>query len=139
MPFPIRCFSCGKVINHLWTKYEELIKTKHARVVLDLLKVPKSCCRRMFISHVDIDDILLMYNRPIEERITAHEKLREIKPISKKKGVYNADEINYEEATTPKKKKVKFTGISHHKKTKVKEFDPNANEYEDSDPDDVAR
>ena len=59
MLLPVRCFSCGKVIAHLWDRYVERTEAgEDAGDVLTDLKVELYCCRRMFVSHVDlIDDI----------------------------------------------------------------------------------
>ncbi len=80
MIIPIRCFTCGKVVAHLWEPYIEKVqkialetrdienmdqkyrfvnvdslreKTKEGKV-LDELGVKKYCCRRMMLCNVDI-------------------------------------------------------------------------------------
>lgn len=60
MIIPIRCFSCGKVIGHLYKEFEEAVKKKQDPAkVLDELGIERYCCRRMIISHADlIDDVL---------------------------------------------------------------------------------
>ncbi len=59
MLIPVRCFSCGKVIAHLWDQYDERTKAgDDPGVVLTDLGVERYCCRRMFVSHVDLlDDV----------------------------------------------------------------------------------
>jgi len=53
--FPIRCFSCGAVIGHLYEKYLELLKAgKSPKEALDELGVERYCCRRMFITHKSV-------------------------------------------------------------------------------------
>lgn len=50
--FPIRCFSCGAVIGHLYAKYIEIVRSgKSPKEALDLLGIHRYCCRRMFITH----------------------------------------------------------------------------------------
>ncbi len=61
MEFPVRCFTCGSVIGDLYEDYKSKTKEKGADIVLDELGVDRYCCRRMFISHVDIVDNLLKY------------------------------------------------------------------------------
>ncbi|MBU1166203.1 DNA-directed RNA polymerase subunit N [Candidatus Micrarchaeota archaeon] len=62
MEFPVRCFTCGSVIGHLHDEYKEGIKNgKGPEAVLDELGVPRYCCRRMFIGHVDITENILKY------------------------------------------------------------------------------
>jgi DNA-directed RNA polymerase subunit N (RpoN/RPB10) len=63
MIIPVRCFTCNKTISHLWNEYESLIKSgNEPKKVLDLLKIERYCCRRMFLSNVDILDKLMMYS-----------------------------------------------------------------------------
>lgn len=61
--FPIACFSCGKVISHLYEKYLYLTVGvgKHGQDALDDLRVRKECCRGIFLAHVDKQDVFLMY------------------------------------------------------------------------------
>lgn len=61
MIFPIRCFTCGKVIGNMYNDYQNLIEKLTPLEALDRLNVSKYCCRRMFLSHVNIIDDLLMY------------------------------------------------------------------------------
>lgn len=80
MIIPIRCFTCNKVIAHLWEEYinqiqmayleknitndaknrfiniEELENKTIEGKVLDKLGLNKYCCRRMILSHVDLCD-----------------------------------------------------------------------------------
>lgn len=80
MIIPVQCFTCGKQISHLWETYLEklqkeyngsenlaksvvlksdtidLIKKESSieQKTLDELGLKRYCCRRMFITHVDI-------------------------------------------------------------------------------------
>jgi len=64
MEFPVRCFSCGAVIGHLHEDYDKLIKSgKSKKESLDELGIKKYCCRRMFISYVDIAGTVIKYER----------------------------------------------------------------------------
>ena len=79
MIIPIRCFTCNKVIAHLWEEYlnqiqmdyiendvsnrknrfvniEELEKKTVEGKTLDKMNISKYCCRRMFLAHVDLCD-----------------------------------------------------------------------------------
>jgi DNA-directed RNA polymerase subunit N len=58
---PIRCFSCGKVIAHVWEEYRERVKAESPGIVLDDLGIERYCCRRMLLSHVEIVDTLRRY------------------------------------------------------------------------------
>lgn len=63
MEFPVRCFTCGTVIGHLYDKYKEKQKDMTKEEALDDIGVHRYCCRRMFISHVEISDTAMKYPR----------------------------------------------------------------------------
>jgi len=63
LEFPVRCFTCGAVIGHLYEDYKKLTKEKSPDVALDELGVSRYCCRRMFVSHVNIIDTLVKYRK----------------------------------------------------------------------------
>jgi DNA-directed RNA polymerase I, II, and III subunit RPABC5 len=77
MIIPVRCFTCGKVIGNLWNKYNFLKKEKSVEEALDDLKLHKMCCRRMMITHVNLIDDLISYNK--------HKNTLEKKETDKKK------------------------------------------------------
>ena len=55
MKFPVRCFTCGKIIGKDWDKFlDEVEKGKNPEKVLDQLGYHRYCCRRMFLSHVEL-------------------------------------------------------------------------------------
>lgn len=80
MIIPIRCFTCNKVIAHLWEEYQNRLQasfieedipnnTKKRFVdintienktiegkILDDLGIKRYCCRRMMLSHIDLTD-----------------------------------------------------------------------------------
>lgn len=61
MGFPIRCFTCGKVIAHLYEEYETRSAEEDPYLVLDEMKIGRPCCRRMFTTHVDIERFAIEY------------------------------------------------------------------------------
>jgi len=63
MIVPVRCFSCGQVVADKYDEYLRLIKEekKTEAQALDQLGVKKYCCRRMFLSHVEIIDEIMQY------------------------------------------------------------------------------
>lgn len=61
MLIPVRCFTCGKVIASKWAQYQEEKKTRSEKDVLDSLGMRRYCCRRMFLSQVDLIDKLLLF------------------------------------------------------------------------------
>lgn len=63
MLIPIRCFTCGKPIAQLWNKYQDLLKKgTEIPYALDQVGLKRRCCRRMFVSQVDIIDTILPYH-----------------------------------------------------------------------------
>ncbi|CDR97173.1 RNA polymerases N / 8 kDa subunit family protein, putative [Babesia bigemina] len=63
MIVPIRCFTCGKVIGHLWERWLEMLKQNVSEGdALDRLDLTRYCCRRMILTHVDLIEKLLVYN-----------------------------------------------------------------------------
>jgi DNA-directed RNA polymerase subunit N len=61
LEFPVRCFTCGAVVGDLYEEYKKLAKEKGAAQALDSLGVERYCCRRMFISHVEMMDVISKY------------------------------------------------------------------------------
>lgn len=57
MIIPIRCFSCGKPVGHLYEEYKErLEKEENPKKVLDALGLERYCCRGLFLGHIDLID-----------------------------------------------------------------------------------
>lgn len=57
MIVPVRCFSCGKVIGHLWEDFKKRTAAgEEATKVMDSLGLKRYCCRQMFLGHVDLID-----------------------------------------------------------------------------------
>lgn len=64
MLIPVRCFSCGKVIGHLWEEYAKRIKKgERPGRILDDLGLERYCCRRMMLSHEDYTDEIIKYKK----------------------------------------------------------------------------
>lgn len=80
MIIPVRCFSCNKLIGDKYVIYQELnnkinpennvvtidsnlinsgeIGTSEQGKILDDLNIKRYCCRRMFLTQVDIVDVI---------------------------------------------------------------------------------
>ena len=65
MIIPVRCYSCGKPIGHLWEEF--LAKTenrkKNIKQTLDELGLERYCCRAMFLGQVDLLDEVAEYKK----------------------------------------------------------------------------
>ena len=63
MIIPIRCFTCGKVIGHLYEEYTRRIQAgEEPDKVLDSVGLNRYCCRRMFLTHVETIDEIMPYS-----------------------------------------------------------------------------
>ncbi len=65
MIIPVRCFSCGKPIGHLWDEYVERVKKNEEdrKKILDDLGLQRYCCRAMFLGHVDLIDLAAPFKK----------------------------------------------------------------------------
>lgn len=64
MIIPVRCWSCGKPIGHLWEGYKERVgKGENKKEVLDDLGLERYCCRAMFLGHVDLIDTIAKFKK----------------------------------------------------------------------------
>ncbi len=55
MIIPIRCFSCGKPVGHLWEEYNKRVdEGEEPKKVLNDLKLDRYCCRALFLGHIDL-------------------------------------------------------------------------------------
>ena len=64
MIIPIRCFSCGKPIAHLYEQYKERVaKGEERKKVMDELGMKRYCCRSMFLGHVDLIDTSAQFKK----------------------------------------------------------------------------
>lgn len=64
MIIPIRCFSCGKPIAHLWEKFKERVsKGEDAGKVLDDLGLERYCCRAVFLGHADLLELISKFKK----------------------------------------------------------------------------
>jgi DNA-directed RNA polymerase subunit N len=54
--------TCGALIGDLFEEYQNKVKAGNKpAAVLDSLGIKRYCCRRMFLSHLDIVDELISY------------------------------------------------------------------------------
>lgn len=55
MIIPVRCFSCGKPIAHLWEEYKRRTQAgEEAGKVLTDLGLSRYCCRAALLGHADM-------------------------------------------------------------------------------------
>ena len=64
MIIPVRCFSCGKPIGHLWEEYKKRVEAgEEPKKVLDDLGLERYCCRSIFLGHVDLIDMAAKFKK----------------------------------------------------------------------------
>ncbi len=64
MIIPVRCFSCGKPIGHLWETYQQRVKAgEDAKKVMDELGLDRYCCRATLLGHVDLIDMAAQFKK----------------------------------------------------------------------------
>lgn len=64
MIIPIRCFSCGKPIAHLWKPFKEKVETgEEPGKALDELGVERYCCRAAFLGQTDILELVNKFKK----------------------------------------------------------------------------
>ena len=66
MSIPIRCFTCGKVIANKWEKY---LTYENKEIAFKDLNIERYCCKRMFLTNIDTEEILGRYTN-LPENIT---------------------------------------------------------------------
>ena len=63
MLVPVRCFSCNKVIGSHYEEFtERREKGEDPGEVMDDLGIERYCCRKIYVSHIDLIDELLPYD-----------------------------------------------------------------------------
>jgi len=64
MIIPVRCFSCGKPIGHLWELFRERVKNgEDPKEVLDELGLERYCCRSMFLGQTDLIELISQFKK----------------------------------------------------------------------------
>ena len=59
MIIPIRCFSCGKPVGHLWEEFKKRVaEGENQKKVLDDLGLERYCCRSVFLGQTDLINLI---------------------------------------------------------------------------------
>lgn len=75
--FPVRCYTCNAVLAHMHPEYmRSTHKAGGAKETLDRLGVTRMCCRRVFLSYVDLVTESLAHGYDDIELDTADTRLR---------------------------------------------------------------
>ncbi|MCH8945329.1 MAG: DNA-directed RNA polymerase subunit N [Nanoarchaeota archaeon] len=61
---PVRCFSCGKPIAHLWEEYKQKVaEGENSKKLLDKLGLDRYCCRAVFLGHTDLIELVSKFKK----------------------------------------------------------------------------
>jgi len=64
MIIPVRCFSCGRPIGHLWMEYKKRVaEGEKPKKVLDELGVERYCCRSVFLGQEDYIELISKFKK----------------------------------------------------------------------------
>ena len=64
MIIPVRCFSCGKPIGHLWEEYKKRVADGETpKTVLDDLGLDRFCCRSVFLGQTDLVELTSKFKK----------------------------------------------------------------------------
>lgn len=64
MIIPVRCFSCGKPVAHLWKDFKEKTsKGEKTKEVLDELGLERYCCRATFMGQTDLLELVNKFKK----------------------------------------------------------------------------
>jgi len=63
MIIPVRCFSCGKPIGHLWEDFKKRIETEDSKEVMDEIGLKRYCCRSVFLGQVDTLELVNKFKK----------------------------------------------------------------------------
>ncbi len=64
MIIPVRCFSCGKPVGHLWEEYKQRTeKGEEKKKVMKDLGLERYCCKSVFMGHIDLIDTVAKFKK----------------------------------------------------------------------------
>ena len=66
MIIPIRCWSCGKPVAHLWEEFKERLEKEgeeNRKKILDDIGLERYCCRALFLGNVDLIDTVSRFKK----------------------------------------------------------------------------
>ena len=64
MIIPIRCFSCGKPVGHLWEEFKQRVAAgENQKKVMDSLELERLCCRSVFLGQVDTIELVSKFKK----------------------------------------------------------------------------
>ena len=68
---PVRCFTCGNLVANKYVEYSNRVKAgEDPAKIMDSLNMKRYCCRRMFISSVEIIYQVIPYYEALRRRMS---------------------------------------------------------------------
>ncbi len=59
---PVRCFTCGAPLGHVWEEFKSRVEAgEDPEKVLDDLKIYRYCCRRMLLTSITYVEEIAKY------------------------------------------------------------------------------
>ena len=72
---PVRCFTCNNIIAQKWDEYSLRISNgQNEASVLNDMHITRFCCRRMFLTHVEVINDIVFYGNTNEILDESHTK-----------------------------------------------------------------
>lgn len=64
MIIPVRCFSCGKPIGHLWEEFKKRVSQgENQKRVFEEMGLERYCCRSMFLGQTDYIELIAKFKK----------------------------------------------------------------------------
>ena len=63
MIIPVRCFSCGKPLGHLWEEFKKRSHNEDSKELMDELGLDRYCCRSIFLGQVDTLELVNKFKK----------------------------------------------------------------------------
>ena len=64
MIIPVRCFSCGKPIGHLWEEFKQrIVNGENQKKVMDEMELERMCCRAVFLGQADTIELISKFKK----------------------------------------------------------------------------
>ena len=64
MIIPIRCFSCGKPLGHLWEEFKKRVaEGESEKAILDEIGINRFCCRSVFLGQEDTIELVSKFKK----------------------------------------------------------------------------
>jgi DNA-directed RNA polymerase subunit N len=64
MIIPIRCFTCGKPLAHMWDEFKKRMESgEDMKKILADLGIERYCCRAVFLGQTDLIEVVSKFKK----------------------------------------------------------------------------